>query len=317
MAKSTKSTEAAVIKTSINSRVVEKGKKYLIRERITPQTPDIYAANGRGKSVAVETPDISYLRVNKYNGNYDLGLDSTSMDFNSSSDAEIKAILSQRKDVLEACKSLFGKEFLSNSTEANEAMNNFTLQFKHDRRIDTSDREGLIEVHAMLLTNKIAFKDEFTNPKYKDARYVIECVEDVKSIEEQENAEIAELLDWFANLKHTNRSLLVSIMGSIRASINENVNDGVLAKAFNQMLSDRRTRTSLLRYATDEDAVATLKDEVIARKLIKNGVLVKEGAQYKYKGMPIGSDDKAVAHKLRLKENKALYEELRAMLDEE
>lgn len=294
-----------------NRTALTYGKKYLIRERITSDTPKEYAALNRSKSPSINTPDISGLPYDEQRNRYDLGLSLDSRYFQSINDnSKIEAILESRKDVIDAATRLFRKDFANFGIESSE-MNDFSLRFLHDRVVSTSDPKGLLEVYAMLLGSRIAFKDEINEPRFKNANYVIECVDDVKSAEEEENEQVFFLSSqWFPKMVNTDRATLVAILSNINVSISESLSDPALLKAFSTMMRDRNSRARLLDYATNEDSVEILKYEVVAKKAIKARILYLEDSQYTLGGIQLGSTPHAVGSFISKPENAHLYDEI-------
>lgn len=287
------------------------GKKYLIRENVDYDTPPEYAALNRSKSPSVDIPDYSGLRYDEQRERYDLGLTEDSLEFQTISDSsKIKAILESRKDVIDACVKRFGKDFANYGMEA-LSMNNFEVRFLHDRVIDTSEPKNLIEVYAMLCGTRIAFKDELNEARYKKARYVIECIDDVKSAEEQENEEVFLLSSqWFPKMINTDKITLVSILANINPSVRDSFTPAALQKVFNTMLKDRISRGRLIEYATNKESVELLKYEVIAKKAIQARIIHLENSKYSLGGTYLGTTPHAIGSLLSKPENAHLYDEI-------
>jgi len=299
------------LKPQFSRTALTYGKKYLIRERITSDTPKEYAALNRSKSPSVDMPDISGLRYDEQRNRYDIGLTPDSIEFLSISDSrEVDAILESRANVIDAATRLFGKDFATYGTES-LAMNNFELKFLHDRVINTSEPKNLLEVYAMLLGTRIAFKDELNDPRYKNATYIIECVDDVKSAEEQENEEVFTLSSqWFPKMINTDKITLISILANINPSVRDNFTDAALHKVFNTMLKDRNSRARLLEYATNEQSVELLKYEVVAKKAIQARIIHLENSKYSLGGTYLGTTPHAIGSMLSRPENTHLYDEI-------
>jgi hypothetical protein len=287
------------------------GKKYLIRERILFDTPKEYAALNRSKSPSVDMPDISGLPYDEQRNRYDIGLTEDSREFLSiANSSEISAILASRKDILDAAIRTFGKDFQNSGTES-AVMNNFELKFLHNRVINTSEPKNLLEVYAMLLGNKVAFKDELGEPRYKNASYIIECVDDVKSAEEQEGEEVFVLSsEWFPRMIKTDKGTLIAIMANINPSVREGMSDAALQKALNLMLRDRNQRARLLEYATNEESVELLKYEAVAKRAIQARIIHLENTKYSLGGVYLGTTPHAIGSLLSRPENAHLYDEI-------
>lgn len=300
-----------VLDKEFNRTALTYGKKYLIRERITSDTPKEYAALNRSKSPSINTPDISGLPYDEQRDRYDIGLADDSKYFQSINDSsKVSAILDSRKDVIDAATRLFGKDFTNFGTES-LAMNNFELRFLHDRVINTSEPKSLLEVYVMLLGSRIAFKDEINEPRFKNANYVIECVDDVKSAEEEENEEVFFLSSqWFPKMINTDKTTLIAILSNINVSVRDTLSEAALHKIFNTMLKDRNSRARLLEYATNEESVELLKYEVVAKKAIQARIIHLENSKYSLGGTYLGTTPHAIGSFISKPENAHLYDEI-------
>lgn len=272
-------------------RKIEKGKTYVIKERTSDVTDPKLLELGRRKAPNVEMPDLKPLKLNRATGKYDMGLDETSMFFNSLSDEEIKDELSNREYIIECCKRKFGKNFLENCVEGNAVFDGYVLSYKHERYFNTNNIDDAIELHNMLLDNKVCFPDEEMNDKYMNsATHIVECVEERQTQNEINAKDKHTLREWFSKLHaQDDISQIVAILRYFNENVTSKTNVHILSDVWNKKVENATDRKIMMQLnRNDNNLLDYIQDLDVVIELIAKGVIKNNSEGFFYGDVPLG-----------------------------
>jgi len=301
---------------TVDNRKIVPGKTYVIKELVRNDTDPKLQEIGRAKAASVVNPDIRYIRYNESQGKYDLGLDANSMDFVSKNKEEIKKILNERKYVLECAELEFGKNFHDNCLESNKTFSEFILSYEHNRYLTTDNRREAIELHCMMLDNKICFKGEEDEPKYKNATHFLICKEDVENQDDINRKVKYSLKQWFDQLiASKNQQTIVNILKYLdEPSVHAGMKEYILSDVWDKKIDNIASRNIMVKlYQNIDGLLDHIGDMHIVRALVTKGIISSDGeGGLTYNGIGLGRDKEDVL--TMLSSNQKLFTELKGML---
>lgn len=282
------------------------GKKYLIMEKPTEDTPPELRKIGRAKMGDYFFERASY----PYNitlEKYDTGLDETSSEFVDKTTTEINKILKDRASLK---KHLEAKVKASGMTET-EFLEKFSLHLSHNKVIDTTNMDNYLKLHLAMRGTSLAPEGEVGNiSKYGNSMYKLVDSEKEINYKKEFARKKYEVKAYINKLLVENRKEAVAYLIYLDLmQPKTDKEDYLLAELLDRNLENfdfTETAYKVIKDIPKEDIY--LKNEI--RQVLNSKKVTRQAGQFVFEGEELGSNLNAAFQFLKLKTNEKLLKKL-------
>lgn len=274
---------------------VEKNKNYQILEKPDARTPKGLRAIGKSK-MGGRFFELASCPYNPKLNRYDTGLDKYSREFYGKSDAEIEKILDDRKELVEYYKSqvdAFGGD-------ESDFLAQYKLELRHNERIDTSIMDNYLKLYLVMRGAQLTPEGERGNiGKYSSSMYMIIDPDSVQKVKHKRSSMAFEAITWLGDKLANNRDEAIEYLKYTRViGIKQSKTDDVIKSVFQEKIKDFDfLETFLDAVKTKKRADVQLALEV--RKAIFDRKIRKEGNEYVFEGVTLGTDEISIVRSLK------------------
>jgi uncharacterized protein YecA (UPF0149 family) len=287
---------------------IVKGKKYLILEKPTPDTPKVLRDNGRSKMG--DFPTYAGCPYDENQKVYDTGLDSTSREFMGLDSKTITVSLKNRKELVDYFEQRVKQ---TDHKDPQKFLENYFLKVSHNSLHDTNDMDTYLRLFlAMRGTSITPEKEQGNLAKYGRSMFKIVDKDEEVNFKKDRSKKRYEAISWMRDKLRDNRPEAIMYLKYLQLisqrtavtedyiimeAIEEKVKDSVFLERFTNVI-----KTVPLEEIQDYNRVALAVDKGTIKK--------EKGGMFVYDGHELGKNFKTVAATLNKKDYVAVAERI-------